>query len=672
MDRNRMIRNGRKGSGHRRVYHAVLGMTLASALLFSETGKQIPFPVTEVMAASKEIKNSRVVYLDGTLEKSGNGTSKSNAVNSFEKAKELAGENGIILVCGTVTVSEEASLTIPAGIQVKKADGFTGSILAVAGKGKITLTSAWINASDVDTTKAQLGKEAFVVDSDSNKNTEESKDKDNTEETKENKTENSEVKTEKEETEKEETEKEETDSTQDKTEETGKEETNKEEAANEESKKEESDKEESNTEKQPAKEIVLPASVTMKEPAALQTIAFTDGFEGDGTFCFAEPEKVPDTYESIQQVIFIPDNCENYDYSQMEGWNAEKKEVVRSVTVYVESLKKTEETKEEAKEDTEKEDPAEEKTEETKEETENVEDTDTKEETSEEKKEEQPAQKDEIKEQEVSHTAADTKDTEETEDTGKQNQKTEIELVGSLEDSATGIKVCADFLPSYVELRVTKNENLDKLPETDTDIEAILNSFHIQLWDLQADMEYMIPEGKKITVMIPVPENAKLYDSIIIAHYIEEMGRYEYFIPGQNLDIIDGYLVFETASFSPFNVGGNQLVGIGTKSPNHTPAVKKPQSTQTTSGSGSTNAAPTSTGNKGNASTSGSNYSVVKRPVTSASGTSVKGTGSHKIASNAKTGDDAQILLFGAAACTAGLMIVIIAVDKKRNKMRKK
>ena len=75
---------------------------------------------------------------------------------------------------------------------------------------------------------------------------------------------------------------------------------------------------------------------------------------------------------------------------------------------------------------------------------------------------------------------------------------------------------------------------------------------------------------------------------------------------------------------------------------------------------------------KGNASTSGSNYSVVKRPVTSASGTSVKGTGSHKIASNAKTGDDAQILLFGAAACTAGLMIVIIAVDKKRNKMRKK
>ena len=411
MDRNRMIRNGRKGSRHRRVYHAVLGMTLASALLFSETGKQIPFPVTEVMAASKEIKNSRVVYLDGTLEKSGNGTSKSNAVNSFEKAKELAGENGIILVCGTVTVSEEASLTIPAGIQVKKADGFTGSILAVAGKGKVTLTSAWINASDVDTTKAQLGKEAFVVDSDSNKNKEQTKDKNKTEEKKENKTENSEVKTEKEETEKEETEKEETDSTQDKTEETGKEETNKEEAANEESKKEESDKEESNTEKQPAKEIVLPASVTMKEPAALQTIAFTDGFEGDGTFCFAEPEKVPDTYESIQQVIFIPDNCENYDYSQMEGWNAEKKEVVRSVTVYVESLKKTEETKEEAKEDTEKEDPAEEKTEETKEETENVEDTDTKEETSEEKKEEQPAQKDEIKEQEVSHTAADTKDT---------------------------------------------------------------------------------------------------------------------------------------------------------------------------------------------------------------------------------------------------------------------
>ncbi|MGN0400339.1 MAG: hypothetical protein ACI4EO_09500, partial [Blautia sp.] len=189
MNRNRMIRNGRKGSGHCRAYHAVLGVTLASALLFGQTGAQIRFPVTEVMAASQESKNSKTVYLNGTLGKSGNGTSKGSAVNSFEKAKELAGENGIILVCGTVTVSEETSLTIPAGLQVKKADGFTGSILAVTGKGKVTLTSAWINASDVDTTRAQLGKEAFVIKEENTGTSEDAGKEDN--KTKDNKTEDS-------------------------------------------------------------------------------------------------------------------------------------------------------------------------------------------------------------------------------------------------------------------------------------------------------------------------------------------------------------------------------------------------------------------------------------------------------------------------------------------------
>lgn len=72
---------------------------------------------------------------------------------------------------------------------------------------------------------------------------------------------------------------------------------------------------------------------------------------------------------------------------------------------------------------------------------------------------------------------------------------------------------------------------------------------------------------------IPVPEGAQLYESLIIAHYMEEKGEYEYFVAGQNLNLADGYLVFETASFSPFNIGGNQLVGIGTKSPNHKPSV---------------------------------------------------------------------------------------------------
>ena len=43
-----------------------------------------------------------MIYVDGTKSDSGDGTSKANAVNSLEKAKELSTEGAKILVCGTI------------------------------------------------------------------------------------------------------------------------------------------------------------------------------------------------------------------------------------------------------------------------------------------------------------------------------------------------------------------------------------------------------------------------------------------------------------------------------------------------------------------------------------------------------------------------------------------
>lgn len=74
---------------------------------------------------------------------------------------------------------------------------------------------------------------------------------------------------------------------------------------------------------------------------------------------------------------------------------------------------------------------------------------------------------------------------------------------------------------------------------------------------------------EKVKVMIPLPENAEAFSQLSVAHYLASQ-QYEYFVLGNEetpgnmtVETIDGiqYLTFETSSFSPFNVGGSQLVG---------------------------------------------------------------------------------------------------------------
>jgi len=221
--------------------------------------------------------------------------------------------------------------------------------------------------------------------------------------------------------------------------------------------------------------------------------------------------------------------------------------------------------------------------------------------------------------------------------------------VGSLWDKATDVKVSGDFIPSYVEVRVSLNTDVDSLPAAD--IEQILQAYEIELWDLKADKEYKIPDGKKVTVSIPVPKDADLYKKLVIGHYMEETGSYEYFTLGSNMNVSGGYLVFETGSLSPFNVGGSQLVGIGTQSPNHKPTVPSAGTT----GNGGSSSINKNGGNNGS--------STVKKPTN----TSIK-KNNGAVVVNPRTGDESPILTYVLVAAAAVIVVVVLLVLGKRKK----
>ena len=260
--------------------------------------------------------------------------------------------------------------------------------------------------------------------------------------------------------------------------------------------------------------------------------------------------------------------------------------------------------------------------------------------------------------------------------------------VGSLIDENTGIRVEGDFIPYYVDLEVEISEDLSQLP--DPGIGEILSAYEIRLWDLKEDAEYKIPEGEAVKVMIPLPENADDFSQLSIAHYLGN-SEYEYYTllsekhaGSLNIETIEGekYLVFETDSFSPFNVGGSQLVGPGS------PTSQKPSSAIKDTGSGTSGsgfAGSTSQqgqNSAGSSGTSGGQSVIVPSTGTSGSaGTSAgksssssqsKTSGSQKttakVIRTVKTGDDSPVLLYGAAG-TAALILAgstyIIGKKKK-------
>lgn len=792
-----MLFMNRNKKGLHKVTANVLSLTLASVMAAGTVGEAVS-AVPVYAAESSQTENSGTgvsVYLNGTLsgDNQGDGTTKEKAVSSIDQALKLAGSKGTILVCGPVTISSEKAVTIPEGVQIKRADGYTGAIMKITGKGKLTLTGGNLQSSDVDTSGAELGKEAFVQGTKTEakkagqvtmnsqvtiaspeawnsfdfaaagfsgegsfawasqtapeeyqttvqviftpadtKNYDYSKVEGwdaakgavirNVEVTVESLKPSEPASSEGD---------------------TGENNTQEQTPPEETVEAPETPEEQEPEETVPvAGSVTVPGEITLSKPEDIKNFDFGKaGFAGEGSFAWEE-ETVPTAYETEIKVVFTPSDIEGKDYSQVEGWDAQKNQVIRTVKVLVESLKEDSNTdnapadntdKDNEKENGESGDNTKEdadteqgKQDQTGSDQENASDQDniedqTENPDTEEKKpgtaeEDQGTSNDQKEEDQESQESSNGQEEEAPKDEESSNgqegeapkdeessqeentQETDEDFiqaeagktgevaqeipqaipVGSLIDENTGVRVEGDFLPYYVDLQVSYNDELDQLP--DAGIGQILSAYEIKLWDLKENEEYKIPEGNKVRVMIPLPENADSFSQLSIAHYLGN-SEYEYYTlpteeyPG-NLTIItiEGieYLTFETASFSPFNVGGSQLVGPGTQLPQ---SGSSSQNTGNNSSSG-TSAGTSSTGNSQTGSSS-SGQSVIQPSGNSGSQTSTSSSQSRKTGNQSssskvtrvvKTGDNAPIILYAATAAAALILAAVTFIIGKKKR----
>lgn len=613
--------NRNKKSLHK-VAANVLGVTLASALVAGatvETAAPIPVFAAQQDAQTQE----KIVYLNGNIQAGENadGTSQEQAVDSFEKAFALAGGQGTVMVCGTVHVNTEKKLHLPAGVKIKRNAGFTGALVKVTGKGKLTVTGSGITAQDVDVSAAEKGKEAFVEAKipqvvmsaqitlnnlaewntcsfpllgftgegtfawatqtpPSSYETEMKvvftpKDTEKYEYSlvsgwdSQSKTVTRTVKV-----------------------------------------VIEALKPKEEKPAKPMAEIQIPAELKFTTKEEFKNLDFANaGFTGEGTFTW-ETQTEPSSYETKMNVVFTPSDTEQYDYTQTAGWNGKTQKIVREVKVFIEELKgnttepettppvepevpETEKPETEVPETTPPTEPEVPENSQTPETTPPVEPEIPETEVPETEKPEnggveiEYVNPDAVIEPEPETQPEVTYQAEEGQNGEIAQEAPEALPVGSLIDE-TGVQVSGDFIPYYVDLQVTYNEAVNELP--DAGIGEILSAYELKLWNLQEDKEYQIPEGKKVKVLIPLPENANCFSDLSIAHYLGN-NQYEYFVFSKDgktgnmtVEEKDGveYLAFETASFSPFNVGGHQIVGPGVNSDNHKPSTGTSQSTTQT------------------------------------------------------------------------------------------
>ncbi len=89
------------------------------------------------------------VYVDGANGNDANtGADAEHAVKTLEHALNLVADDGVIYICGTVTV--DSSLTVN-GATIKRADSFDGKLISIDGSnGKLTLRNTTINGGNVE------------------------------------------------------------------------------------------------------------------------------------------------------------------------------------------------------------------------------------------------------------------------------------------------------------------------------------------------------------------------------------------------------------------------------------------------------------------------------------------------------------------------------------------
>ena len=176
---------------------------------------------------------------------------------------------------------------------------------------------------------------------------------------------------------------------------------------------------------------------------------------------------------------------------------------------------------------------------------------------------------------------------------------------GGLNHAHNSVSVSGN-LPWYVRFTAEINNARDS-----GDDSRIIVPYDLKLWDMYRNTAYVLDQGEKVTVTMPVPDT-DLSNGLTIYHYKAD-GTTEVLHPVINGDTMS----FETSSFSPFDVaGGTLLAGMGANNGNNNSGGSTPSSTQTnnntnnTSGNTTGNTSGSSSGNS--TATGGSNSTNLK------------------------------------------------------------
>lgn len=224
----------------------------------------------------------------------------------------------------------------------------------------------------------------------------------------------------------------------------------------------------------------------------------------------------------------------------------------------------------------------------------------------------------------------------------------EKEARAQVNHTCDGITVSGIDLPWYVQFRVSSGDSYQFTNETDA---MIFQSFEFELWDLQNNTEYEIPNGEYISVTVPV----KAGYEYTIEHLLDN-GATESIIP----TVENNTMVFSTHSFSPFGIAGSkQLVGpddsdnaevtpVADSTVTVTPSAQKTE----TSAQNSDNSGAVSENSNGNA----------------ASDEKQADSNSSKSDHAVETGDTTTIMPFVVLIAAAAVIIGAVVFLKKKKK----
>lgn len=274
--------------------------------------------------------------------------------------------------------------------------------------------------------------------------------------------------------------------------------------------------------------------------------------------------------------------------------------------------------------------------------------------------------------EEVEAIVAATKEYEELSETQKAYIKSDslVQLQTAQEQAKTvnrtsnGVTVDGDF-PWYIQFQVQlNNDKSDSSVLENQNVDTFISPYEMQLWDLMNDCEYQL-NGQQVRITMPAPDQ-KLYTQLVVIHYLKD-GSVEYITPIYNAD---GTLSFMTTSFSPYNVAGLKLAGsqslVGNTDKAYGNKNTSTSSNTTTKLTPNVSAGSAKSGSNGNTSGSVTKKNTQKNQ-TQQSARNKKTSGTTLKRVNPKTGDMQQTAWYAGIAAAA-LAVLGVAGKKTRKK----